>query len=837
MQLCWSSPLKGLLRLFPRVLRCSARRRGSLLIFACASAVLSSQAAVAISPPPPPGCAPTTTSFNNNNVVLISNGAPNVVTSQINVTGLDPYLWDLDVFTLIEHTFCSDLQVTLTSPFGAIITLTSNNGSNKDNLFGGTVWDDQANPGGQVPYTFNDGLVTATNYVNGVPVSTLTPEEPLDSLVLFSLISGKDPNGVWTLTIADTANMDGGSLNRWGLTFTTLPKAPDNITAAIPGYTNNTPVAISPVGTPTVSSIILVPFNSVDPVIGMFVDLDINHTNCGELQVTLESPAGTIVTLTSHNGTGTADVFHNAHFQDSADLGTGQVPYVNNPTMVTDHLYVSGQSVGTVTPEEPLSAFNGESAGGIWTLTIADTANGNGGTLNSWGLTIYTASYSDVDGDGIGDVCDNCPLDINPGQEDSDHDGIGDACDPLPGIAGHDAFGYRFIDSNNPHGPNFAWVDLAPTGDAHQTGGGLIGPFNMNIMFPFYGLTYTQAWISEQGWMSVRDTSPGAHSGPNACPLPAKNGPPCMIAGMWGPLNEQLAGHPDGTVYTQSFAAGHCPYANYPGACYIVEWQGYYDQTSMQADDLTFEIILLDDGEIVVQVLDAGNHLGSVTTTGIESETRLMGLSYACDTAMSIKDHTAVLFFLDPLDQDGIPARLDNCPHVANADQADADGDGLGDVCDNCPSVANASQLDTDGDGVGDACDNCLNVANADQADADGDGIGDVCDNCPHVANSDQLDSDGDGIDDACDNCPQLANASQADSDSDGVGDACDNCPNLANSDQTDSNGDGVGDACTPAAPAPPHTTTACCGASGPTMMLAMPLLFLTRFMWRRSRR
>jgi len=35
----------------------------------------------------------------------------------------------------------------------------------------------------------------------------------------------------------------------------------------------------------------------------------------------------------------------------------------------------------------------------------------------------------------------------------------------------------------------------------------------------------------------------------------------------------------------------------------------------------------------------------------------------------------------------------------------DADGDGQGDDCDNCPAVANADQADADGDGAGDACD------------------------------------------------------------------------------------------------------------------------------------
>lgn len=60
--------------------------------------------------------------------------------------------------------------------------------------------------------------------------------------------------------------------------------------------------------------------------------------------------------------------------------------------------------------------------------------------------------------------------------------------------------------------------------------------------------------------------------------------------------------------------------------------------------------------------------------------------------------------------------------------ETDTDGDGVPDARDNCPTLANANQADADGDGVGDACDNCPSVANADQADADGDGIGDACD-------------------------------------------------------------------------------------------------------------
>ena len=92
----------------------------------------------------------------------------------------------------------------------------------------------------------------------------------------------------------------------------------------------------------------------------------------------------------------------------------------------------------------------------------------------------------------------------------------------------------------------------------------------------------------------------------------------------------------------------------------------------------------------------------------------------------------------------------------------DADANG------SCEATASAQKtwviVDSDGDGVPDDDDNCPTVANPDQADSDGDGIGDACD----------PDRDGDGVPNDDDNCPDVPNPDQADSDFDGIGDACD---------------------------------------------------------------
>lgn len=325
------------------------------------------------------GCNATTVTAADNTSQAIPDGSGSIV-SHIAVSGADRWIWDVDVTTYITHTFNHDLQMILTSPQGTIVTLVSNQGGAFENVFNGTTWDDQADPGSQVPYAAsNPNLVTDHIYTNQVVASHLVPEEALGAFI------GENPNGTWYLRIVDDNAGHSGTLDGWSLRITSFPSAPPIRRV---DFYNNVPVPISS-GLPAV-------YTSTYTVSGMgnvlrraIAQTWIEHTNNEDLDVTLTSPAGTVVTLTTDNALFWEDVFYGTEWRDDADP-SGTIPYVFNDGVATDHPYISYQVATPLVPEEAMAAFNGEDPNGVWTLTISDDAAGEGGQLVRWRLGITT---------------------------------------------------------------------------------------------------------------------------------------------------------------------------------------------------------------------------------------------------------------------------------------------------------------------------------------------------------------------------------------------------------------------------------------------------------------
>src|SRR5262249_48952343 len=132
------------------------------------------------------------------------------------------------------------LDVTIQSPAGTVVTLTTDNGGANHDVFNGTVWDDQASPYGQLPYVTMPGIVNDYPYSSGVAASPLAPEEALSAFI------GQDPNGTWTITINDDEAQDQGVLLEWGLEITMLQSA---VTASsVSFHPNNTVMVIPDMG-------------------------------------------------------------------------------------------------------------------------------------------------------------------------------------------------------------------------------------------------------------------------------------------------------------------------------------------------------------------------------------------------------------------------------------------------------------------------------------------------------------------------------------------------------------------------------------------------------------
>lgn len=144
--------------------------------------------------------------FTNDTPVSIDPGPSNIITSEIEATGLGGMVVEkVSLLVDIDHTWTNDLRVSLTSPDGTTVVLVDHEGGSGDN-FDRTTFDDDA-----------DASITE---VSAPFRGTFRPEHPLAEFV------EQLTNGTWTLEIRDQASQDGGTLNRWELHLETTTATP-----------------------------------------------------------------------------------------------------------------------------------------------------------------------------------------------------------------------------------------------------------------------------------------------------------------------------------------------------------------------------------------------------------------------------------------------------------------------------------------------------------------------------------------------------------------------------------------------------------------------------------
>lgn len=172
-------------------------------------------------------------------------------------------------------------------------------------------------------------------------------------------------------------------------------------------YHNNSSASINETSTPCTSPLEL-SFNvsGTYTIAEVEIGINLSHTNRGDLQMELESPEGTIVSLASNAG-GTYNNY-DIYVSDNNSNSIGGSSDDNISSPYYDRLVV---------PAGSMSDFDGENSQGVWILRICDSQSGNSGSFNRAKLVISDGlTISDWDGDGI--------LDIN--DEDDDNDGIPD---------------------------------------------------------------------------------------------------------------------------------------------------------------------------------------------------------------------------------------------------------------------------------------------------------------------------------------------------------------------------------------------------------------------------
>jgi len=211
----------------------------------------------------------------------------------------------------------------------------------------------------------------------------------------------------------------------------------------------------------------------------------------------------------------------------------------------------------------------------------------------------------------------------------------------LPTVTGHggsDNYGYTWIDSDQPHGPSFNWVDISGIGTpVSLSNNSYAGPVSIGFNFPFYDSVYSELYIGSNGLISFGS---GVVEQNNEA-IPSSNVPNNFIAPWWDDLNPAMGGnvyyYHDSTNNRFIVSYVNVP-KNYSGA--------FFNTTS-------FEVIIYSNGKIEFNYLDLGldddyifQHFYSATV-GIENSDGTDGLEIYYNAPYNVMDSLSIVINTD----------------------------------------------------------------------------------------------------------------------------------------------------------------------------------------------
>jgi subtilisin-like proprotein convertase family protein len=373
--------------------------------------------------------------FNSGAIsVAIPDNTPNGATHVIPVTGIpaNATITGAAVTFNMTHTWNGDMVIALKAPNNNILNLdyflSSTGGTGATTGFVNT----RISSAGTAPLSSGSGTYTGTFRADAVLTGAFGPSGPTGFAANVNTWNGlySVPNGNWTLAMWDGGNGDVGTLTSWSLQLTYVQGVPafpavwspitglfndKNASQAYTGDARDTVYAkptttttysvtvngIGPDATPTFASTTAIAINdgpgnpypsnltvSGLPTSGVKVKSvvlnGLSHSWSDDMDILLQSPSGTNVTLLSDVGnlatiTNVTYTFDDAGAAMSTAAGNNTGTYKPTNNGPADTYPAPGP--GAITDASPALSNFGGNMNGVWKLFVVDDAGGDQGSI------------------------------------------------------------------------------------------------------------------------------------------------------------------------------------------------------------------------------------------------------------------------------------------------------------------------------------------------------------------------------------------------------------------------------------------------------------------------